>query len=92
MARRMSAWATVSTASATISQPTPLISWITAWTITRAFSLRLDVGDQRRIELDPVERHRAQPREVRIAGAEIVDGDARAVAAQRGDLVEHRRR
>ena len=27
------------------------------------------------IELDPVERHRAQPREVRIAGAEIVDRD-----------------
>ena len=39
IARSMSACATVSTASATISQSTPLISWITAWTITLAFSL-----------------------------------------------------
>ena len=50
----------------------------------------VDVGDQRRIELDPVERHRAQPREVRIAGAEIVDGDRGAVLAKRGDLGQHR--
>ncbi len=90
IARRMSAWATVSTASATTSQPTPLISWMTAWTMTRAFSRCLDVGDQRRVELDPVERHRAQPGDVRIAGSEIVDRDASAVVAQRRDLGEHR--
>ena len=58
IARRMSAWATVSTASATISQPTPLISWITAWTITRAFSLVSMSAISDGIELDPVERHR----------------------------------
>ena len=67
----------------------PLMSWMTAWTITRAFSHDLDVGDQRRVELHPVQRHRAQPREIGIAGAEIVDGDLRAVSAKRGDLFKH---
>ena len=46
----------------------------------------LDVGRQPGIELHSVERHRAKPRKVRIAGPEVVDGDGCAVASQAGNL------
>ena len=81
MARRMSAWLTVSTASATTSQPTPLIRWITAWTTTRAFSARLDVGDQRLIELDPVERH--GPRAARCSNSRCRNRRSRCARRRR---------
>jgi hypothetical protein len=42
----------------TISQPTPLISWITAWTITRAFSLLSISAISDGSRADPVERQR----------------------------------
>ena len=90
IARRISAWATVSTASATIFASDALDQLDHRLDDDPRLLAALDVGDQRRVELDPVERHRAQPGEVRIAGAEIVDRDARAVGAQRGDLGEHR--
>ena len=57
----------------------PLIRWMTAWTITRAFSSVSMSAMRDWVELHPVERHGPQPRDVRIAGAEVVDGDAGAV-------------
>ena len=80
IARKMSAWATFSTASATISHSDALDQLDHRLDDDPRLLAGRDVGDQRRVELHPVERHRAQPGEVRIAGPEIVDRDRRAVA------------
>ena len=87
----------VSTASATTSQPTPLISWITAWTITRAFrgSSMSAISDGS--SLTRSSGIARKPRNVRIAGAEIVDCDPRtsprkaAISVQDGIAGLHRR-
>ena len=50
------------------------------------FLTGFDLGNQRLVELDPVERHSAQPREVGIAGSKIVDRDRRALRPKRRNL------
>ena len=77
----------VSTPSAVVSMPSLCDSWIVAWTIASESLVPDDAFDEAAVDLDLVERERAQVAEARIAGAEIVHRDAHA---ERGELLEQR--
>ena len=85
--RKEGEFACVSTPSASTGRPSPRPRPSTARTIVAASSLLSTELDERAVDLDLVEREGPQVGERRIAGAEIVHGDAHAEVlqlAQRG--------